>query len=983
MTIPQDRLAAAITFFFDRALPGVAGKRYSQLASPLVHVGEYVRSSGAPVTTPGGQSVTPVYTLRVSPQVPMTSDGRPTLDGVAIGAAAPTVSLLWLRHLADALVDSEVEIRRVMADLDTFEHLFDAPAPAAAGASAAPGPGTGAAAATSAGRRADQWAHAIATLPAAQRATLRGPLTALTSVPAGLATVAPDLGTLRQTLHHFFTYRDDGTYYAKWAGAPGDMASSPQLHADYRQLNALEVKLNRDAIYLYAVVPEQLLTGAGDTTTGIFREVVIRFDENASTDMPYRLRTVHTARWVRAAAPHEDFVFFYADEGEGLAIPPPALAKMSARLRTFLVDLAEAGDRVQDFYVAAREVTIEPTPLVHMLATVTNEATALTFPEGVLASGEGAVRTITVPPAKIADVAAMPAVLALTTVSPCAPLLDRARAMVSYPGLETRLPAGHRHGKGVLVGVIDTGVDGRHPAFAGRLVAFWNQDNAPPPGNQNPRARHPGVAAYTNFHWGTEVEDLPNAAGVLTTTNTLAAIDPSGHGTHVTGIAAGAQVVNAAGAVQEPAGLAPEAFIVVVRSIEATAGNYLRAVEYIFQKANELGAILGTFVPCVINMSFGNSSTGHDGSSAESQRIFSLVRNVGSTAYLPGRILVGAAGNERGWQTHVKRTATAGNMVAFPVQTGAWVAPPPAAGPPLRSEAITLWVKNPNAPTAAPPAVFPLDLWIYRQSNPSANTRVVRLGAAGTTTSFPGLGVNVSISSQLFDTNTRDFNFTITFTSIANQYLPNDTWMVALINGHTQDLEIHAWLQAGSHGFSAFPGPFQPGDNAFLINVPSDSPGVISVASCNSNAAPNGDISGFSSPGPLRTASRPLTGSGGIYNTTEDFNAVDVTAPGNRIQSARATPPTNIVYPAADIITPISALLQGTSMASPVVAGIVANLLSVKPNLTTTDVKDRLKRASAIPAAASVQPPPGPPGRHPYTEDWGFGLIDCSLLDIT
>ena len=50
--------------------------------------------------------------------------------------------------------------------------------------------------------------------------------------------------------------------------------------------------------------------------------------------------------------------------------------------------------------------------------------------------------------------------------------------MVSFPGLQAKIPAAKQDGTGVVVGVIDTGIDGGHPAFAGRIAAYWDQATA-------------------------------------------------------------------------------------------------------------------------------------------------------------------------------------------------------------------------------------------------------------------------------------------------------------------------------------------------------------------------------------------------------------------------------------------------------------------------------------------------------------------------
>jgi subtilisin family serine protease len=342
-----------------------------------------------------------------------------------------------------------------------------------------------------------------------------------------------------------------------------------------------------------------------------------------------------------------------------------------------------------------------------------------------------------------------------------------------------------------------------------------------------------------------------------------------------------------------------------------------------------------------------------------------------------------------------------GSWLSLPVRLGSKLPPtPPAGRPPRKNERVVIWVRN---PTNVCPLAFPLDLWVYRQANPLASTSLVRLGSNLTPPAFlPGLQMQVEISSMLWDPANGDFRFHIDFTYTApgNVNMPNDPWVLALRNGSTHALEVHSWITAGWRGGAVFGGTAQADDDAFLVGAPADSPGIVSVASVNSRLTwrPHGaaadvtwggslnEISSFSSPGPLRAASvNPAV----MYGVTDDIRAVDVTAPGNRLQAAATSHPANPHDP-TDVVTrdaaslPRSMMLQGTSMASPVVTGMVANLLALKPNLTVPEVIDRLKRCSAIPASSAFQPAGATPaGSKPWSRDWGYGLVDGRTLDLT
>jgi subtilisin family serine protease len=114
-----------------------------------------------------------------------------------------------------------------------------------------------------------------------------------------------------------------------------------------------------------------------------------------------------------------------------------------------------------------------------------------------------------------------------------------------------------------------------------------------------------------------------------------------------------------------------------------------------------------------------------------------------------------------------------------------------------------------------------------------------------------------------------------------------------------------------------------------------------------------------------------------FYGVTHDINGVDVTAPGCMIQAARSSQWT---APAHLIVNGQSVVLQGTSMASPAVAGLVANILADAPTLTLSDVLTRLKNASSIPASTTFHKPAAAAGAKPLSRDWGYGLVNAGLL---
>ncbi|MDJ0678211.1 MAG: S8 family peptidase [Calothrix sp. MO_167.B42] len=168
-------------------------------------------------------------------------------------------------------------------------------------------------------------------------------------------------------------------------------------------------------------------------------------------------------------------------------------------------------------------------------------------------------------------------------------------------------------GKGILVGIVDSGIDPQHPAFKGRILRIWDQTL---PG--------PGVAEGL---YGAELKgDLLKISQ-----------DTNGHGTHVAGIAAGNG---------EFSGVAPEAELVIVKT-DMQDAHIADAIRYIFRVADEMEC------PAVVNLSLGGHADGHDGSDSLS--------NIINDQTGPGRIVCCAAGNEGNDNIHAQAVVKSKN----------------------------------------------------------------------------------------------------------------------------------------------------------------------------------------------------------------------------------------------------------------------------------------------------------------------------------
>jgi len=176
-------------------------------------------------------------------------------------------------------------------------------------------------------------------------------------------------------------------------------------------------------------------------------------------------------------------------------------------------------------------------------------------------------------------------------------------------------------GKGVVVGIIDTGFDQHHIAF----------DNRMEPGTSRvSRLVHTqGAYESENLEFQAVVYDTPE-----TISNAPVQISADGHGTHVAGIAAGWWDGN------PYSGIAPDADIVAVSMGDAIYDDeILYGIDYVLEYAAEVGR------PAIVNLSLGSEYGPQDGTGF----ISDYLQNVPQK----GSIVAFAAGNDGHTQTTI------------------------------------------------------------------------------------------------------------------------------------------------------------------------------------------------------------------------------------------------------------------------------------------------------------------------------------------
>jgi subtilisin family serine protease len=556
--------------------------------------------------------------------------------------------------------------------------------------------------------------------------------------------------------------------------------------------------------------------------------------------------------------------------------------------------------------------------------------------------------TGSVPVTRLEDLAAIDHVVVVEGPQRMHPLLDYSVPQIHADTLRNGTPA--RKGAGVVIGIIDTGIDWRHKAFvdpatgASRILAIWDQRKALESGEH--RAAAPfnvfGVE-YLNNEITSSLQ--PNAA------NRIRARDgdtEDGHGTHVAGIAAGNGVpATCCHGGSTYIGVAPGASLIVVRySGVGELGENVRvtdALNYIFTHPLAVGK------PIVVNISLGGNLGPHDGTSALERTIDAI------TAMGPGKVIVVAAGNHASLDSndsetlcHVKASVPTGQTdIEFKIRSG------------YEDDGI-------------------LDLWYDRAG--SINLEVIADGGAtsgiinhGTAhasfTANPGASadalVTVDIAGAINGPYGRDNNFRVRINKPLHSNIPKGDWKLRLRNPNPGPVNLHCWIERGENQ-PTFLGPLSPADSQIrassdsTLSIPSTAAGAISVANHQSKTSccdccPSNDI-------------EPSSGRGPVARNAAANHKPDIAAPGLQISSTQADVANfigNCCQCCPDGCCCLYHDLTGTSMSAPHVTGTVALMLEANPNLTKADVLNYLQH-SAQPAPAGGTP-----------EAWGAGKLDA------
>ena len=545
-------------------------------------------------------------------------------------------------------------------------------------------------------------------------------------------------------------------------------------------------------------------------------------------------------------------------------------------------------------------------------------------------SQAGSLLTVSLTAAQIQQLAALPEVRRIQLGSETRTLMDDSRRLSNADEAHSADNAlGQAYmGSDVIVGIIDSGFEYGHLDFLSlsgrfRIARVWNQ-NATGSLGETP----------SGFDYGREYTtetQIKQARYDVTTTY---------HGSHVAGIAAG-------GDMKQPYyGVAPEADLVLV-SFRNDNVSIADGVKYITDYARSVGR------PCVINISLGSHLGPHDGTS-DTDRYFDELAG-------PGRIIVGACGNEGETKLHASKTFTADDHTLTTAIK--------FANSQSRASRIDIW-GNVGGRLKVKGVVLDAAKGSIVAETPEVDTDSPTLSPAHLSFSAAQCGAEgyIALTAAVDETNGRPNVLLETRITSLSSYR-----LIGLVVTGEEGTEVHLWSTTGDEFIGTKRG-WTAGDTDYTVGeIGGTGRSVISVGSYHTkstytslsgNVYPDasqiydvqpGGLSPFSSVGP----------------TLDGRMKPEVTAPGWIVISAMSKYYDYFYADEAVAVTENDGNSYyydangGTSMSAPYVAGTIALWLEACPTLTADDIRGILESTAINDENTATRP-----------NAWGYGRID-------
>jgi len=504
---------------------------------------------------------------------------------------------------------------------------------------------------------------------------------------------------------------------------------------------------------------------------------------------------------------------------------------------------------------------------------------------------------------RLPELAALESVSSLTAATRSYPNNDLSRRAIGVDD-----PSGARAlsqtGRGVIVALIDDGIDFRHLDFTvpgsngqqTRIKALldmtvYSAQSPPLPPDPDWNYVLPGSSApIGRLYTEADINAALQGQGIIEQRNR------TGHGTHVAGTAAGNGL---GGPVPgKYSGIAPEADLIVVKASRQTdgsdnflEGDQINALAFVQQRASELGQ------PFVVNLSAAGHFGSHDGTRANERAIDGIV-NGG-----PGRAVCVSGGSTGDMHAHASGTLTSNADLNLQMN--------------VRSSTQLVWISYPNVDNVTVSVTRPDGI----------STAAVAYNPA----QAPGLNDQyVAVYNTLDDK--RDTDPQNDQKAIIVLLKPGATAVGPA--PHTWTFKLHGDSVTNGHfdAWASLEGDFISHiDDTRLTSVPGTARGAITVGGYVTRSGDRaiGDYASFSSPGP----------------TADGRLKPEISAPAFTVYSSKAAGSLFFNSPLApDSNLHVGA--YGNSFSTPAVTGAIALLFQVNPGLTTAQIKEMIRNTA-------------------------------------